>query len=91
MEVYVFNNHGLPKWLPGTIQEISGPVSAVVKLSDGRTLHKHIDNLRPRTIQEPDVDTDLEDIIPVSTELPVSPQLRRSTRAHKPPDRYEQT
>ena len=47
IEVYVFNNHGTPKWLPGTIEKISGPVSVVVKLSDGRTLCKHIDDLRP--------------------------------------------
>ena len=35
MEVYVFNNQGTPKWLTGTIENISGPVSVVVKLSDG--------------------------------------------------------
>lgn len=64
-------------------------MSAVVKLSDGHTLRKHIDDLRARTIQESNVDTNLDDIIPVSTEFPVSPQLRRSTRAHKPPDHYE--
>ena len=78
MEVYVFNNQGTPKWLPGTI---GGPVSVVVKLSDGRTLRKHIDDLRPRTSQvRDDSDTEQEDIIPVLSDSPAPPiQLRRSS------------
>ena len=91
MEVFMFNNHGTLKWLPGIIQEISGPVSVVIKLNDGCTLCKHVDDLRLRTSQELGIGPDLEDIIPVSTEFPESPQLQRSTRTHKPPDRYEQT
>ena len=62
MEVCVFNNQGTPKWLPGTIEKISGPVSVVVKLSDGCTLRKHIDDLRPRTSQvRDDSNTEEED------------------------------
>ena len=87
MEVYVFNNQGTPKWLPGTIEEISGPVSVVVKLSDGRTLRKHIDDLRPRISQgRDDGDTEREYIIPVLSDSPAPPiQLRRSSRIRKPP------
>ena len=90
MEVYVFNNQGTPKWLPGTIEKISGPVSVVVKLSDGRTLRKHIDDLRPRTSQVcDDSDTEREDIIPVLSDSPAPPiQLRRSSRIRKQPTHY---
>ena len=35
MAVYVLNNHGTPKWLPGTIQQITGPATVLVKLRDG--------------------------------------------------------
>jgi len=38
MSVYVFNNLGTPKWLPGIIQKKTGPVSFVVELSDRRVL-----------------------------------------------------
>ena len=90
MEVYVFNNQGTPKWLPGTIEEISGPVLVVVKLSDGRTLCKHIDDLRPRTSQgRDDGDTEQEDIIPVLSDSPAPPiQLRCLSRIRKPPTHY---
>ena len=41
MAVYVLNNHGTPKWLQGTIQQITGPASVLVKLRDGRTFCRH--------------------------------------------------
>ena len=49
--VYVFNNHGTPKWLPGTIKQITGPASVLVKLSDGCTFHRHIDDINVRLTQ----------------------------------------
>ena len=65
-------------------------MSVVVKLSNGRNLRKHIDDLRPRTSQvHDDGDTEREDIIPVlsdSTALPI--QLRRSSRIRKPSTQY---
>ena len=92
MEVYtyVFNNQGTPKWLPGTIEKISGPVSVVVKLNDGRTLRKHIDDFRPRTSQVcDDGDTEQEDIILILSDSLAPPiQLRRSSRIRKPPTHY---
>ena len=89
-EVYVFNNQGTPKWLPGTIEKISGPVSVMVKLSDDHTLRKHIDDLRPRSSQVcDDGDTEREDIIPVLSDSPAPPiQLCRSSRICKPPTHY---
>ena len=73
-----------------TIEKISGPVSVVVKLSDGRTLCKHIDDLKPRTSQVcDDSDTEQEDIIPVlSGSLAPPIQLRCSSRIRKPPTHY---
>ena len=34
MAVYILNNHGYPKWLPGTFQQITGPASVLVMLRD---------------------------------------------------------
>jgi len=50
MSVYVFNNLGTPKWLPGIIQRKTGPVSFVVELSDRHVLQRHVDDIQPRKI-----------------------------------------
>ena len=34
------------KWIPGTIQKVTGPVSYVVLLSNGSTVRRHVDNIK---------------------------------------------
>lgn len=36
------------KWLPGIIMQITGPLSYMIKLTDGRTLKRHVDHVLPR-------------------------------------------
>ena len=51
-----------------------------MKLSDGCTLRKHIDDLRPRTSQvRDDSDTEQEDTIPVLSDSP-APQSSYATQ-----------
>ena len=53
-KVFVQNFSGtLPKWLSGTIGEVTGPLSYVVTLSDGRTVRRHVDAVRGRTVSDP--------------------------------------
>ena len=33
-------------WLPGIITEVTGPVSYVIELTDGRTVRRHQDHVR---------------------------------------------
>ena len=35
-------------WLPGIISEVTGPVSYVIELTDGRTVRRHQDHVRRR-------------------------------------------
>ena len=35
-------------WLPGIICEVTGPVSYVIELTDGRTVRRHQDHVRRR-------------------------------------------
>ena len=45
--VYAHNfGAGSSRWLPGVIQEISGPVSYLVNLTDGRLVRRHQDYIR---------------------------------------------
>ena len=37
-----------PKWLSGTIAEINGPLSYVIRLSEGATICRHVDSIRCR-------------------------------------------
>jgi len=41
-------------WLPGTICQIFGPRSYLIRLSDGRTIRRHIDHLIDRSKTDPD-------------------------------------
>ncbi len=35
-----------PKWIASKIAQVTGPLSHVVKLPDGTTMHRHVDNVR---------------------------------------------
>ena len=47
-KVYAKNFRGKPRWLPGTIIQVSGPLSFRVELLDGRVMRCHQDQLRAR-------------------------------------------
>ena len=35
-----------PKWLPGSVAEVTGPLSYIIQLQDGTTRRRHVDNIR---------------------------------------------
>ena len=89
------------KWTPGTIIAITGPLSYHVKKQDGSILRRHVDQLRPRYCsidRPPDSHSDDFEDFPLMPEaLPPAPSpvpppvIRRSTRPHRPVDRFEPT
>ena len=90
-----------PEWIVGTIANSRGPVSYIVKLTDGRHVRRHVDHLRKTEAPTSEHDTEaevLDDCFPVpvptqTTPTPVDPPntdpttLRRSTRVRTAPDR----
>lgn len=46
--VYAQNFGTGQKWMPAVVQEVTGPVSFLVKLQDGRLIRCHQDHLRRR-------------------------------------------
>ena len=42
------------EWLPGIIEAASGPLSYVIRLTDGRTVKRHVDHIRERHVDIPD-------------------------------------
>ena len=44
--VLVLNFGSGPKWLLGTVTQMRGPVSVQVQLTDGRSVHRHLDQVR---------------------------------------------
>jgi hypothetical protein len=52
--VYTRNYAQGTRWLPGTMVEIEGQVLVHVKLTDGRILRRHVDQVRPRTATDGD-------------------------------------
>ena len=118
-EVYVVNHRGSPKWLPGVVVKLLGPLNLIVKVKDGQEVRYHVDHVRVRTGGEKgvnnddsDIDDDDDPLPPVLDTPPVpalppgevdqeqmvprvpveppppAPVLRRSTRPHRPPDRF---
>ena len=63
--VFVKNYHSGDKWLPGVIQKKTGPVSFVVKLTDGRVRRCHQDQVRRRSVEvSQDDSVDSEILVP---------------------------
>jgi len=46
--VYFREYHGPHKWIPGVILQKLGPVTFSVELNNGRTVKRHLDQLRNR-------------------------------------------
>jgi transposase InsO family protein len=100
--VFVKNRSSDPAWLPGKVQEVTGPLSYRVKLEDGRLWRCHQDQLRKRPVErEPEI-VPLPDLSPSPEPEPEpeSTETSRTTiaegtqrayprRAHVQPDRYE--
>ena len=92
---------GRPTWLPGIIQEVRGPVSYAVTLSDERVVRKHVDQIRSRTVVAESQNEIADDYLPPpvaestasvnsspDSSAVVAPPLRRSARLRLPPDRF---
>ncbi len=50
--VYVRNYQSGRRWLPGVIQDKTGPVSYRAKMQDGRLRRCHVDQIQSRTVDE---------------------------------------
>lgn len=50
--VYTKNYGWGPKWIPGLIQEIAGPVSYTVLLGNGKVVRRHVDQLFSKLEQD---------------------------------------
>ncbi|XP_060539010.1 uncharacterized protein K02A2.6-like [Pantherophis guttatus] len=53
--VYAQNFGGEPKWLPGTIEQNTGPYSYQIRLPDGRLWHRHLNQIRARLTSHTDI------------------------------------
>lgn len=48
-----------PKWLPGVVVQITGPLSYMIQLPDGRMLRRHVDHVLPH-VSDPEVPENCE-------------------------------
>jgi hypothetical protein len=70
--VFVRNYHQGDRWLPGVIEQKTGPVSFRVKLNDGRTRRCHQDQVRNRSVNMPS-ESNTESDSTVPTTVPTEP------------------
>ena len=47
-----------PKWIPGTVVKVTGPLSYMIKLQDGTIVRRHVDHVRKRENSIVDQDSD---------------------------------
>ena len=81
-DVFVRNYHHGDKWLPGVIQQKTGPVSYRVRLATGKDRRCHQDQVRKHLVEFPrvsDRDSDIPDI-----DLPSSEVIVPSTTNTEP-------
>ena len=90
------------KWIPGTVVQVTGPLSYRIELSEGGTVRRHVDNVRKRehsTANPPQLfpvdPLILPDIPTVATPRPNNvppcrPPPRRSNRTRVQPDWFNQ-
>ena len=83
-EVYVLNHRGMPKWIPGKVTAVRGPLTLIVTLDDGTESRYHVDHVKERitggkrdsgTFQQPELDP-LPTIVTMAdrqAELPQAP------------------
>ena len=101
-QVMARNYAGTPKWLPGKVTAVTGPVSYQVTLADGRLWRRHQDQLIKATLMtdvqgQPDTDFDFDISDTTSDSTTSTSQMmdknvpesscRRSSRVRRPPDR----
>ena len=77
-DVFVRNYHHGDKWLPGTVEQKTGPVSYRVRLANGKTRRCHQDQVRKRSVEVPQ-DSHREPDIP---DIVIPPSLPETTSAN---------
>ena len=60
------------KWMPGIIDKITGPLSYVMKLSDGVTIRRHVDHVKARESHDDDNTNSSWDYIDNNTSEPTT-------------------
>jgi hypothetical protein len=83
-----------PKWIPGTIVKVTGPLSYVIELQNGTTARRHVDSIRKRESSNSEQDSDAEEqgfeLIGVPVELTAAPEEpeMQSQEEENPPDAH---
>ena len=73
--MFVRNYQSGERWVPGVIEDLTGPVSFRVKLSDGRVRCCHLDQVRTRSVSVPQEVTHEDLDVPVVEREPdLSPE-----------------
>ena len=94
--VYVRSFKKGPYWVEGEIYKELGPLSYLVKLTNGNILKRHVDHLRLCTTNPPSEEKESDNIfdncsfntVENEQQLNSEPTVRKSQRIRKPPDRY---
>ena len=103
--VYARSYNTETKWQAGTIHQVLGALTFFVKLTNGVTVKRHMDQLKRRHPNPSDHDSESSSIVMPQPATPTtdSPQRpdnvhaepdpvpRQSTREIRPPDRFEPT
>ena len=88
--VYTKNFRGSgPKWLPGTIVKVTGPVSVIVELTDGSRVRKHFDQIKKREsdlVESSDKEQSFELELPEVEEVEIPEPPTETPDSHDIPD-----
>ena len=94
-----FTNNSDFKWLPGNISKVTGPLSYIIELLDGKTVWRHVDHIKAREEQPSSNDTNWDYVdsglaeqsntLPPTQPTEEQSTLRRSSRTRQPPQHFD--
>ena len=81
-KVYYRNFNNEPQWVAGVITKLCGPVSLLIKSSDGQLIRRHVDHTRKRIENKQPLQAQASTGGPPVKEQPVSTDPQN--RSHSP-------
>jgi len=73
------------KWNPGTVVEMTGPLSYTVRLGDGTLVRRHVDNIRRRDAETEQSEESTGEAVPEAAEVDVEPATPPPALSPDPP------
>ena len=78
------------RWIPGVVKSVTGPLSYLIEIADGRTVRRHVDAVRAREVEVPQATSEERDWDDCPLRVP-EPRVPEPVTETPPPPTMETT